>query len=304
MSILLYPYDIDTAERATSPVYTCGYAVPVIVTKVFFWGKDDMFSQENERRLLHWSRRGRWGPTEQHSFAGEGEKCEILVCSSFFIGFHSFSSSVVWSIGGGEPTILQKFKGERQDRNTLGQSNINYGELICIEDPCLIFFQNMCISPTSSPIQMEVGCMCQQDKNKYAQYCSFTLVQTGIVEQGFQSPHWVAMKFARLTIYLKKDPKPGMQLPSQLNSAEVISKSTLNEVIKAFGEWLPPCTLWPSPLFPPPLCQIKNEILTMKCFPFHSILLAVGNPTVDFFSLDVEGAELPILRTIPFDKVL
>ena len=163
--------------------------------------------QENERRLLHWSRRGRWGPTEQHSFAGEGEKCEILVCSSFFIGFHSFSSSVVWSIGGGEPTILQKFKGERQDRNTLGQSNINYRELICIEDPCLIFFQNMCISPTSSPIQMEVGCMYQQDKNKYTQYCSFTLVQTGIVEQGFQSPLWVAMKFARLTICLKKGPK-------------------------------------------------------------------------------------------------
>ncbi len=33
------------------------------------------------------------------------------------------------------------------------------------------------------------------------------------------------------------------------------------------------------------------------------MMLAVGNPTVDFFSLDVEGAEVPILRTIPFDKV-
>ena len=28
-----------------------------------------------------------------------------------------------------------------------------------------------------------------------------------------------------------------------------------------------------------------------------------GNPTVDFFSLDVEGAEYSILRTIPFHKV-
>ena len=39
------------------------------------------------------------------------------------------------------------------------------------------------------------------------------------------------------------------------------------------------------------------------CLPFYSILLAMGNPTVDYFSLDVEGAELPILKTIPWDKV-
>ena len=29
----------------------------------------------------------------------------------------------------------------------------------------------------------------------------------------------------------------------------------------------------------------------------------MGNPTVDYFSLDVEGAELSILKTIPFDQV-
>ena len=39
------------------------------------------------------------------------------------------------------------------------------------------------------------------------------------------------------------------------------------------------------------------------CLPFYAILLAMGNPTVDYFSLDVEGAELPILKTIPWDKV-
>ena len=41
----------------------------------------------------------------------------------------------------------------------------------------------------------------------------------------------------------------------------------------------------------------------MKCYPFFSILLALGNPTIDIFSLDVEGSELPILRAIPFEKV-
>ena len=39
------------------------------------------------------------------------------------------------------------------------------------------------------------------------------------------------------------------------------------------------------------------------CLPFYSLLLAMGNPIVDYFSLDVEGAEQRILETIPWDKV-
>ena len=39
------------------------------------------------------------------------------------------------------------------------------------------------------------------------------------------------------------------------------------------------------------------------CLSFYSILLAVGNPVVDYPSLDIEGAELPVLKTIPWDKV-
>ena len=46
--------------------------------------------------------------------------------------------------------------------------------------------------------------------------------------------------------------------------------------------------------------QSKSKTL---CLPFYSILLAMGNPTVDYFSLDVEGAELQILKTIPWDDV-
>ena len=48
------------------------------------------------------------------------------------------------------------------------------------------------------------------------------------------------------------------------------------------------------------LGESKSKAL---CLPFYSILLAMGNPTVDYFSLDVEGAELPILKSIPWDKV-
>ena len=32
-------------------------------------------------------------------------------------------------------------------------------------------------------------------------------------------------------------------------------------------------------------------------------MLALGNPTVDLFSLDIEGAEIPVLKTIPWNKI-
>ena len=41
----------------------------------------------------------------------------------------------------------------------------------------------------------------------------------------------------------------------------------------------------------------------MQCFPVYSLLLALNRTTVDYFSLDVEGSELQVLKTIPFDRV-
>jgi len=49
-----------------------------------------------------------------------------------------------------------------------------------------------------------------------------------------------------------------------------------------------------------PLSVAKFEV---ECFPLYSILLAMGNPTVNYFSLDIEGAEFQVLRTIPWAKV-
>ena len=40
--------------------------------------------------------------------------------------------------------------------------------------------------------------------------------------------------------------------------------------------------------------------ITVQCFPLYSILLAINQTRVDYLSLDVEGSELGILRTIPF----
>ena len=41
----------------------------------------------------------------------------------------------------------------------------------------------------------------------------------------------------------------------------------------------------------------------VQCFPFYSILLATGRTRIDLFSLDVEGDEMEVLKTIPWDKV-
>ena len=43
--------------------------------------------------------------------------------------------------------------------------------------------------------------------------------------------------------------------------------------------------------------------LSCQCLPLYSILLALDNPTVHHFSLDIEGAELPVLKTVPWGKV-
>ena len=41
----------------------------------------------------------------------------------------------------------------------------------------------------------------------------------------------------------------------------------------------------------------------MQCLPLYSLMLAVGRTRVDFLSLDVEGAEVAVLGTVPWDEV-
>ena len=51
----------------------------------------------------------------------------------------------------------------------------------------------------------------------------------------------------------------------------------------------------------PESIHAKDRIMEVECFPITSILLSLNITTVDYFSLDVEGAELQVLKTIPFD---
>ena len=48
----------------------------------------------------------------------------------------------------------------------------------------------------------------------------------------------------------------------------------------------------------------KNNTYTdVTCFPLFGVLRAMGVSKVDYFSLDVEGNEMDVLRTIPFDEL-
>ena len=42
----------------------------------------------------------------------------------------------------------------------------------------------------------------------------------------------------------------------------------------------------------------------VQCFPFYSVMKAINRTHIDLLSLDVEGAELGILKTIPFSDLI
>ena len=52
-----------------------------------------------------------------------------------------------------------------------------------------------------------------------------------------------------------------------------------------------------------PPWSAEEDTVTLQCFPLYTTLLALNNPTVNFLSLDIEGAEFQVFKTIPWDKV-
>ena len=47
----------------------------------------------------------------------------------------------------------------------------------------------------------------------------------------------------------------------------------------------------------------QESVIETFCLPFLSLMLALNVTHVDYLSLDVEGFELDILKTIPFDLI-
>jgi hypothetical protein len=49
--------------------------------------------------------------------------------------------------------------------------------------------------------------------------------------------------------------------------------------------------------------QNRVGSVQVQCFPIYSILAALNRTEVDYFSLDIEGDELAVLKTIPWNNV-
>jgi len=47
----------------------------------------------------------------------------------------------------------------------------------------------------------------------------------------------------------------------------------------------------------------QRPTMTVPCFPLDTILAALNRSRVDYFSLDIEGFELPVLKTIDWTSV-
>jgi len=47
----------------------------------------------------------------------------------------------------------------------------------------------------------------------------------------------------------------------------------------------------------------KLQLLYVPCFSLNTILTAIGVNSIDYFSLDVEGGEMDVLKSIKFDRV-
>ena len=49
--------------------------------------------------------------------------------------------------------------------------------------------------------------------------------------------------------------------------------------------------------------QVASTDAFVPCFPLESLLAAINQTHIDYFSLDVEGAEMDVLKTIPWNKL-
>ncbi|CAL4149117.1 unnamed protein product, partial [Meganyctiphanes norvegica] len=49
--------------------------------------------------------------------------------------------------------------------------------------------------------------------------------------------------------------------------------------------------------------KVKSGQVVVQCFPLLTLLLAINQTHVDYCSLDVQGSELDIIRTLPLETV-
>ncbi len=49
--------------------------------------------------------------------------------------------------------------------------------------------------------------------------------------------------------------------------------------------------------------QADESYLFIPCLPLYTILKAINVNNIDYFSLDIEGGEWDVVKSLPFDKI-
>ncbi|XP_069956572.1 protein Star-like [Cherax quadricarinatus] len=177
------------------------------------------------------------------------------------------------------------------------------------DDPALVtYITHLINSPTNKPYNLS-----EPQKIHYSQFGQSSYADTDILN-GMKDGFFVEVgavdgEFLSNTLYFERNrgwtgllieafPETYKQLLSKHRKAYSINAAlALNNVSSEV-------------IFTPSghkgvLGQIGNSTsaIKVKAFPLYSILLSLNVTVVDFFSLDIEGVEMKVLRTIPWDKI-
>ena len=49
--------------------------------------------------------------------------------------------------------------------------------------------------------------------------------------------------------------------------------------------------------------ETEKNLIMVQCFPLYTYLLALNMTHIDYLSIDVEGAEIEVLKNLPFQRL-
>jgi len=188
------------------------------------------------------------------------------------------------------------------------------------DDPCLINFikENILIPPSPLPLQLEYGLSMKNlgDQFKQVPVVEDLLKLKHRLKAGFFLEAGAACgEFISNTLYLELkyqwtgllvEPNPDMLklLLSKHRNAWIfphcLSTSKQVEMVHFDASNYNSGIILEGKIKPSQIDRTKPPLpyereIEMQCFPLNSVLKAMDNPIIDYFSLDIEGAEFAVL---------
>nr|XP_053649027.1 uncharacterized protein LOC128700100 [Cherax quadricarinatus] len=221
----------------------------------------------------------------------------VLVCVSLYHqNHHYYKRSLVQSLN----SLVNSNKKIRQLTN---ETFAGLGQ----EDPSLVsYVRHLIISPSDKPYNLT-----NPTKIHFSQYDQSSFAES-VFLNGMRDGYFLEIgaldgEDKSNTLYFEKyrgwsglliepDPKlfhtlSGLNRKSySLNAGVSLSNISAIETFRpARGEG----RIW----------ENTKKGISIQCFPLYTILLALNIYQIDFFSLDIEGHEMRVMQTLPWDKV-